>query len=196
MKPAARAIHILKGAEAQLRELLAAAAAEGEYADVVKMAAWARAIADMTASALPGSTMAGDRTATRTSTDDAVSRPARIKAADYPRFFRHGDRLIRVSWSKREKKEYEHKAPRAVVNALAARLSEVGRDGRVFSTDELLPISLDSDGEVPSYQVYAALALLRQVGLVDQHGRKGYSVPRIKELKSSLESVWQKLPER
>ncbi|MGH9904020.1 MAG: hypothetical protein ACRD8U_00385 [Pyrinomonadaceae bacterium] len=75
-------------------------------------------------------------------------------------------------------------------------MAETGSDGRVFSTDELLPIHDEDGEEVPSYQVYAALALLKQVGLVDQHGRQGYSIPRLPEFKRAVESVWRNLPEK
>jgi hypothetical protein len=101
-----------------------------------------------------------------------------------------------VSWSKSERKEYEHKAPFTVVKTLADLIVEKGADGRVFTTDELTPMR-DGDGaDVPSYQVYAGLSLLRQVGLIDQHGRQGYSVPRLSELKTAVEAVWQNLPEK
>jgi len=112
----------------------------------------------------------------------------------YPRFFRRGDQLIRVAWSRRVKKEYQHRAPYAALKSLAAALHEKGADGRLLSTDQLLPIH-DSDGTaIPSYQVYVGLALLKQTGLIDQHGRQGYSIPRIAEFKNGIEAMWRTLP--
>jgi hypothetical protein len=79
---------------------------------------------------------------------------------------------------------------------LADRIAAKGVDERVFSTDELTPVA-DNDGtEVPTYQVYAGLALLKQVGLVDQHGRQGYSVPRLAEFKVAVDALLQNLPEK
>jgi len=83
-----------------------------------------------------------------------------------------------------------------VLKVLVDRITERGADGRVFSTEELLPLH-DRDGvDVPKYQVYAALSLLRHVGLVDQHGRQGYSVPDLRAFKGAADAVWQKLPEK
>jgi hypothetical protein len=116
---------------------------------------------------------------------------------EYPRFFRHGDQLIRVAWSKREKKEYQHKAPHSALKALAATLAEAGKEGRVFSTDQVLPIRDPADGsEVPNYQSYVCIAWLKQTGLIDQHGRQGYSVPRLAEFKDAVESIWRTLPKQ
>ena len=52
----------------------------------------------------------------------------------YPKFFRQGDQLIRVAWSKREKGEYQHKATYSVVQAVALAIAGCGKNGRVFST--------------------------------------------------------------
>ena len=194
MKPIAKARAILEAAEAQLRELLASAATDGEYGDVVMMAAWARGVAEMAGS---GANAAVEKPRVSSARQPPLPREKRTGGtAVYPQFYRQGDRLVRVAWSKSDQREYEHKAPRDVIKALVKRLSEVGANGRVFSTEALLPIVTDPDGEAPSYQIYAALALLRQVGLIDQHGRQGYSVTRIKDLQSSIDSVWKKLPER
>jgi hypothetical protein len=73
---------------------------------------------------------------------------------------------------------------------------ERGADGRIFSTDELLPLCDNGGADVPSYQVYAGIALFKQTGLIDQHGRRGYSIPRPKELKDAVEAVLQNLPEK
>jgi hypothetical protein len=73
-------------------------------------------------------------------------------------------------------------------------MSELGRDGRVFSTDDFMPLH-DADGaEVPSYQTYVGIAFLKHTSLIDQHGRQGYSIPKLAEFKDAVESLWQKLP--
>ena len=103
---------------------------------------------------------------------------------------------MRIAWSKRKKKEYRHKAPYAVLQALVKVMSELGKDGRIFSTEDLLPIQ-DTDGnEVPSYQAYVGIALLKHTSLLDQHGRQGYSIPRLAEFADTIEAVWQKLPHK
>ena len=74
-------------------------------------------------------------------------------------------------------------------------MTDVGKDGRVFTTDDFLPIS-DGDGtEVPAYQAYVGIALLKQTARIDQHGRQGYTIPRLNEFKDAVEAVWRQLPE-
>ncbi len=195
----ARAAAILREAEAGLRKLTTEAASAGDYADIIKVAAWAKAVSDLVKSSTleprqriaPGTHVGRmPQTSRRTSTQPAGPK-------DYPRFFRQGEQLVRVAWSKREKKEYQHRAPYAVVKALAAALAEAGREGRVFSTDQVLPIRDQSDGsEIPNYQAYACIAWLKQTGLLDQHGRQGYSVPRLEKFQNTVESIWRTLPKQ
>lgn len=194
----------MRQAEANLRELVSTAASAGDYASVVKIAAWARAIGNMVkevpAMAAPASAGVGAPVAvkdqTRSSKSTKVSKPGRGPSVAYPRFLRQDDQLVRIAWSKRKKKEYRHKAPYAVLQALVKVMSELGKDGRIFSTEDLLPIQ-DTDGnEVPSYQAYVGIALLKHTSLLDQHGRQGYSIPRLAEFADTIEAVWQKLPHK
>jgi hypothetical protein len=163
-----RALLILNEAEARLRKLVSEAASTPSRAQ--------------------------SRGGTTAKTSKAVEHLSRKPSEPYPRFYKDGDRLVRVAWSKREKAEYEHKAPYRVLSALGAAVVEAGVDGRVFPMEELLPIRTEDGSEVPSYQAYVALALLKQVGLIDQHGRQGYSIPRPKDLLTAVEAVWRNLP--
>src|SRR5262249_7433634 len=117
--------------------------------------------------------------------------------ASYPRFFRQGNHLVRVAWSRREGREYTHKVTRAVMETLTVAIARPGADGRVFSTDQLLPLrDPEGGGDVPSYQAYVGISLLKQTGLIDQHGRRGYSIPRVAEFSNAVKAVWEKLPDR
>jgi hypothetical protein len=119
------------------------------------------------------------------------------QAGNYPRFLRDGNALVKIGWSKKEKKRYEHKAPKPVLDLLVASLSTAGRDGLRFIFDDLLPLSEPGDGaEVPSYQAYLCLAWLRSEQLVEQHGRQGYSIRRPDQLTASVEEHWGRLARR
>lgn len=199
-----RAAQALRETEASLRDLLSKAAAAGDYAGVVQIASWASMIKELADSCREGKTgapvvAAGLRKTGRSIARAIAATRARASHAtsrkDYPRFFRRGDHLVRVAWSKREKKEYQHKASHAVLEALAGVMAEAGNDGRVFSTDDFLPIN-DADGShVLSYQAYVCIALLKHTGLIDQHGRQGYSIPRLAEFRDAVESLWRNLPQ-
>jgi hypothetical protein len=71
---------------------------------------------------------------------------------------------------------------------------EQGSDGRVFATDQFLPIRDTELGEIPNYQAYLGISFFKHCGLIDQHGRQGYSIPRLAEFKDAIEAVWKKLP--
>jgi hypothetical protein len=192
-----RAAGILAKTEAALRTLVSEAATAGDYSAVVQITAWARAVGEIVKPAVRHSVVMsfanhGD--------SNRAAQPRRVppeKTRDaYPYFFRQGDRLIRVAWSRREKKEYEHRAPYAALRGLCGAMATAGDDGRIFTTDQILPIHEDDDSEVPSYQAYVAIAFLKQAGLIDQHGRQGYSIPKLPDFMNQVESLWKNLPEK
>lgn len=197
-----RASSVLNEAEGKLRQLAAEAASSGDYAAIVKVAAWAKAVGDLVRSASPesrqnptGTPRKLGRGAKKSGAASRSTAPSETKA--YPRFYRRGDQLFRVAWSKRDKKEYLHKSPRSAISALVSALAKVGREGRVFSTDELLPLTSADDGaEIPNYQTYVCIAWLKHTGLIEQHGRQGYSIPQLAQLEGSVESMWQSLPQQ
>ena len=195
---------ILEQSENDLRTLVSEAAANGDYASVVQLASWAQTVAGLVKAAAARGTGKAEpaeslvepplETSARQLPRTVANRRDSKKA--YPRFFRQGDQLVKVGWSKREKREYQHRAPQMVLTVLASTLTKLGVDGRVFSTDRVVPLKDSSDNaDIPTYQVYVCLALLRQVGLLDQHGRRGYSIPDIKEFAQAIESAWRQLPE-
>lgn len=197
MDTLARGTAALRRTESDLRKLVAEAANAGEYSQVVALAAWARGIRDLLGSVQPASDKSARdlEAAPNTGVPLPTSATRRIDS-EYPRFYRQGDRLIRVAWSKRDRKEYEHRAPLSCVSATAAAIARKGANGRVFSTSEILPI-LDTHGEeVPAYQPYAAIALLKKAGLLDQHGRQGYSITQSENFEGAVDAVWRNLPEK
>lgn len=113
----------------------------------------------------------------------------------YPKFAREDDKLIKIGWSKRTKQEYEHKAPRAAVDAFIAHLRQHTKADRIFKIDDLLPVpDPANDGDLPAYQVYLVLAWLRDLGTVDKHGRDGYSAKPEALTEKSLAQAWKQLP--
>jgi hypothetical protein len=197
-----RASNLLRETEGKLRGLVSEAATSGDYASVFQIAAWARTLSELingksperskNAVSIPGSPQNSGR---GTKQNSSSSRSLQRGQRNYPQFFRQGDQLIRLAWSKREKKEYRHKAPYSTLKVLAKSMAEKGADGRVFATDQFLPIRDTGNGEVPNYQAYVGISLFKQTGLIDQHGRQGYSIPRLTEFKDAVEAVWKKLAE-
>lgn len=209
MNMSERAVEILRHAENSLRSLVAEAAASGDYKRVFQLASWAQAVADLVRTPTSGESGTltksepsiqtfgvEERHSSKRQSARIVTRRGDSRKA-YPRFFHKGDQLIKVGWSKREKQEYQHRASLTVLKALASALAKIGADGRLFSTDEFVPLKNPTENtEIPTYQVYVCLALLKQSGLVDQHGRQGYSIPQVPEFSQAVENAWRKLPEQ
>lgn len=184
-----KAKKVLAACEADLRELLAQAAAAGDYDSVVQITTWAKEIA----------VIAGHKPRPQVSKPaqaaPAPKAKARVRAKDYPKFQRRGTNLVKIGWSKRSRDEYEHKAPWSAAKPIAKALARLGAGGRVFQVPELLPLTdTDQGTEIPDYQVYLMFAWLRVTQLIDQHGRQGYSLPKAATLESDMETAWKALP--
>jgi hypothetical protein len=108
-----------------------------------------------------------------------------------------GRQLVKIGWSKAKKKEYEHRAPREVLDVLAESILAVSRTRKRFTVEDLVPLRHPQEGtEIPSYQTYLCVAWLRQEGLLRQHGRDGYTLARDSDLKVALTALLSKLPDR
>lgn len=184
---------IIRDAEAGLRDLVAASAGSADYQEIQQLLEWARGLNGLLQ---PSSEPAS--VAQLASPKRINAKPARAalpqRDAAYPRFSRTEHELIRIAWSKRERREYTHKAPRRAFDAVVAALQRVGANGRVFATDSFMPLN-DADGaQFPNYQVYVVLSLLKHLAIIDQHGRQGYSISRPNDLARATETVWERLP--
>lgn len=118
------------------------------------------------------------------------------KRSAYPKFYRDGNALLKVGFSKRAG-EYEHKAPSQVVFALTDAVARACEKGRRFTMDDVMPlISAALATTVPVYQPYVCLSWLRELGLVAQHGRKGYSAKMPSQISLQVRNYWEQLPTR
>jgi hypothetical protein len=127
----------------------------------------------------------GSKTPTRT----------RNRLGQYPRFVREGENLIKIGWSKSERAEYEHRSPKRLLALLCEALT--GANGKRITMDRVLPLKDPVNGSAfPDYQSYLCLAWLKSAGLIIQHGRQGYSLPKGAELESAVEAHWADLPTR
>jgi hypothetical protein len=115
------------------------------------------------------------------------------KRADYPRFEREGERLIKIGWSKKERAEYEHKAPLTAVVAVCANLRQ---QTRAFAMEQILPMRDSAGTDIPSYQVYLVVTWLRQIGLVQRDRDEGYTALRARLDDESVRVAFHSLPSR
>ena len=204
----------LQQCELLLQSLLTKAARAGDYEAVLALTGMARGVAALierascgTRPAAPqaGSAPARQVTASRESPEVRESgapyrsggRPKRRRKKSargkpgYPRFVRRGDYLVKIGWSKREKKEYEHRVPSASVSAVAEAIARAGGSADLITSEEFLPVSdPNTKLEIPAYQAYGVLAWLVKNELVVQHGRQGYTVQDSGLLPSRVEDLW------
>jgi len=219
--PTGKAIQILRSCESELQRILSEVATSGDYEAVQQIAGWAKQIASLAASAESGSPSRCDSgpdglsppsplrqslprsepVSPESSTKSNKKRRRKGRRSEakrrgaYPRFVRHKDELIKIGWSRRQRREYRHRAPKRVVDALATRLSNCGAASKLFTTEDIFPLPGDGGQEVPSYQAYLCLAWLRKEGLVLMRGRQGYTVPRPEQIDRSVAECWQRLPD-
>jgi hypothetical protein len=189
---------IVDKAEKQLRDLIGVAGSEGNYDLAQQIVGWAKALGEILG------TMGEARTGGTTNRGDtqngavtpAPSKRAARSANRYPRFFRAGEQLVKVGWSKKDSKEYIHRAGRSVLDALAARVAQKGQNGKLFTAEALQPlVDPATSQEWPTYQVYVALAWLKQVGLLEQKGRVGYRARVRSRVTDAVDSAWNELRE-
>src|SRR5262245_37322277 len=214
-----QATQVVRQAEGELRQLLLRAAGQGDYETARMLADWANQLKHLAQQngSVEGQPLLGDLTDELTPSDaDAnaskttnreyastakhaaqeIPRGIRSKATrrEYPKFFRDGEDLLKIGWSKRTWATYRHKAPKRVVNLVAQALLGEGKSGARFAMEQILPIrDPESAIDVPSYQAYLVLAWLRKENLVKQHGREGYSLRPQTNLMDAMEERWRVL---
>jgi hypothetical protein len=194
--------------DADARKLVAAAAAEGNFEDVVELAPLAKDIATLAVQwsgdfpptkATPiGNNDSGDDGTNGGPQPGRTSRIRPQKKNEYPQFVRERDELVKLGWSARDKKIYEHRVPRSAIDIVTRTVANKGKTGQRFSMDELLrAIAVKSgDDNIPSYQAYATVSWLKRNGMLLQHGRQGYTVVRPQTFNDSVQTAWQALKRR
>lgn len=164
-----RAAEAVRQCETQLRTLIAEASAAGDYDSVDRLTLWARTLASLvpqtTPAISPGGTdipvgvpvgpgAPGHLPTRATGSSSASAPPAprtrstakRSAKPDYPRFSRQRNDLVKTGWSKKDKQEYQHRAPWAVVEALTPRP---------------LPAKTPSVGQAPACRLVASMNIPR-----------------------------------
>jgi hypothetical protein len=208
-----RAIALLTETERSLRQLMAEGVESGSYAAIGQIANMAERLAmlkngvvptqssDAITPALveangakreadqgPGPPLSGAKR--------SVQRKSTSTRQSYPRFERNGDKLVKVGWSDRDQRAYEHRAPRAIVFQVCEALARRSARGRRFRMEEVLPELGELKDPIPSYQGYLTLAWLRSEGVIDRDGKDGYRVKNGALSDERIEKLWESLAER
>jgi hypothetical protein len=191
---------ILRDAEVKLCELIPKALAGRRDEEAGRLMELARLLADARCSpaeASPGKRTGATAAADRSPRPERKRKPKARKTSAYPKFLREGNALLKLGWSRKSNAEYEHRAPREAVLAVAARVAEVATTTSRFTVEDLGEVRVGGgDAAISSCQVYLCVAWFRRAGLVVQHGRRGYSLPiAAANLPAKIKSAWGVLPE-
>ena len=200
------AAEAISGAEAKLRAMMQTALAKQRYADVARLAPLADGILNILKMARNGDTALptplisdADRPERRANQpDDAAVRVTsaaqRSSEVGYPRFERQGDRLVKIAWSKKDRREYEHRAAADIIFRIAELFERDRALGTAFMMDDLMPFKTRTGADIPSYQAYLALAWFRSLGAIEARGKDGYALV-IENLRNRIKSAWNSLPD-
>lgn len=195
-----KALKTLNSAESSVRSLVADAANAGDYDEALNLTNLAKSIANLTESlpasdksqALPTRAPVSKQPSKNGTSKTRVTKKAKGKS--YPRFIQSNGDLVKIGWSKSASKEYQHKAPRQVLRAVADALkAQRMDDGVLRPPHEFLPLSHAGGEQIPDYQSYLCIAWLRDIGIVERHGRHGYSVPDLSNLEGRIADAWTQL---
>lgn len=174
-------------AERNLREVIAEAAQAGDYhsVDVARGAALEmRRLREH----LQGPPNVQNPQSSDTSQHFTSKRKGQKSA--YPKFEVRNGTLIRVGWSKKNRREYTHKAPKTVFEQTIKAMASLGqtRNGTVMAEQIIEQLESTSSEHIPSYQVYTVLGLLRDRDCIQKIGNEGYRWPE--QLEDNARKVW------
>jgi hypothetical protein len=178
-----KGVEVVRGAENGLRTLLSEAALAGDFEAVMTLGVWAKEIKNLadglTKAPAPGSPRAA---ATRGTSEG------------YPKFFRNENRLVMIGWSKKTNTEYEHRAPKAVLDQLVPLLLSGTKNGEPMHMDKILQgLKPENGGVYPEYYARTFLRWLRMLGLVTKHGHQGYTVRNREGFEATVYNNWKRL---
>ncbi len=188
-------VRLLTEIETKLQELIVETAKSGEY-DISRMSSdIAKQIRQMK-SAFPADHFVP---ASPSSPSPAVSQSpdkrllVTHRKPRYPLYEIRNDILIRIGWSKTEKKEYTQKVSRPIFDRTVETIESMARSPKtIIPADKIIKqIKSSSPDPVPDYQIYLVIGCLREFKSLKQCGREGYTA--ISNFKPTAAELWNKI---
>ncbi len=188
---------ILVKAERDLQQLIAKAAEVGDYRGVdtarsvaVKINEIQRQIIErgIVSTSFSKKMEAGGKV--KTGKRKSVARKG--KKGGYPKFEVKKDTLIRIGWSKKQKREYSHKLSRAIFDLTVNSMESLAKNSAgPFMAEEIIEKVNKAGTDIPSYQIYVMIGMLKKMGCIKQVGREGYQISNV--FKEKAENTWMAL---
>lgn len=189
-----QAVEVLVSTETALRDLAEQALSESDYGSLAEIARLVDRVAAIARDS--GRPAAESATGQPARTGSRGGKHLRLKKT-YPIFVTDGDQLVKIGWSKSKRREYEQRAPRTILEALVSAIEPLGSEKRRWTMEDILPLTDPESGdELPNYQPYLCLRFLLDSGLVEKHGRNGYSLVHADGVRDRTASFWSALTAR
>ncbi|MHC4112350.1 MAG: hypothetical protein ACYSUY_14855 [Planctomycetota bacterium] len=170
---------VLTKAENELQEIIVEAAKAGDYRGVDAGRAAAVEICNLKARILKPSSKSDLKSESNVSRDKKKVATKRHSRGKYPKFEVKNDTLVRIGWSKKERREYTHKVPKRVFYETVEVMSRLAQGGTgPFLAENIIEQVNNAKSEtIPSYQIYVVIGFLRKLNCIKQIGREGYDIP-------------------
>lgn len=193
---AGKIIEILTKTESDIQKVIIEAAQAGDYRSVDMARAAAVNIKNLRTQISNPASKAKIRPAKSGTRIEKKASTKKRKKSDYPKFKVKNETLIRIGWSRKQRREYTHKAPRFVFEQTVKAMTALSQSGAgPFLAENILEQANSNESEaIPSYQIYVVIGLLKQTNCIKQVGRDGYIIPQ--DLVKKTEEKWVELSNR
>lgn len=189
-------IEILNKTESDIQEVIIESAQAGDYRSVDMARATAVNIKNLRTQISNPASKAEIRPAKSGTRIEKKASTKKRKKSDYPKFKVKNETLIRIGWSRKQRREYTHKAPRLVFEQTVKAMTALSQSGAgPFLAENIIEQANSNESDaIPSYQIYVVIGLLKQTNCIKQIGRDGYYIPT--ELVEKAEEKWIELSNR
>jgi len=172
--------NILKETERKLQKAISIAANKGDYSVVEKARTTAVEICNI-------------RSKLTIYSPQREETSVKVKPSDYPRFEVISNELIRTGWSKKQQVEYAHKIKKSSFDKIVKVMAELAQSatGPISAETIINRIEDMESGNIPSYQIYVVMGLLKNKNCIKQKGRKGYEI--LPDIEIKAEKQWRNL---
>ena len=193
---AEKIIEILTKTESDIQELIIEAAKVGDYRSVDMARSAAVNIKNLRTQIMNPASKAEIKSSKNKTLSKRKALSRKGTRSGYPTFKVKNDTLVRIGWSKKQRREYTHKAPRLVFDKTIKAMDILAQSGAgPFLAENIIEQANSNESQsIPSYQIYVVIGLLKQTNCIKQVGRDGYDIPI--DLLEVAEKKWIELSNR
>lgn len=173
--------NVLIKAERELQEVIAESARDGDYRSVDIARIGAANLRELsTHISEPNLNRKNNKSVQKTGAKVKTKKRKKTSAKkQYPKFELRKDSLVKIGWSKKQRREYTHKVPATVFDHVVKTMIDMAKGGvgPFLAEDIIEKLNGQLSEIIPSYQVYIVIGLLKQSNCIKQIGREGYHIP-------------------